>query len=256
MRRRAVLLIAVMGAVLVLASGVALAATRQCKTIDPNTGAGICYGTKEKDKLLGTDGHNIMYGKGKGDTLQGFGGADILYGQGGSDNLFGGPANDLLYPGPGNDTSDGGEGDDTYIVEANNWGKDIINASDTTDRVEFNDIGTDLTINLVSNPDLDEVKNADGKSTINWSNNVINRVRSDNNGDDTIHGNPAANIIFNRYGKGSDTISAGGGSDYIDVQDGDGDDTVDCGGIVVPDNDEVYYDTGDTVTNCERLHPR
>lgn len=248
-RGRAILLLIVMAAALVLSSSVALAVTKHCKT-DLN-----CNGTKERDKLLGTDGSNFMYGKGSGDTLKGFGGSDILYGLGGSDKLFGGASNDLLYPGPGNDTSDGGEGEDYYIIEARNWGKDTINDPDTTNHLEFKDLGTDLTINLVSDPNRDEVSNAGGTktvNTINWPNNVISYIRNDNNGTDTIEGNPAANVIFNGFGKGRDWVYAGGGNDYIDVRDGDPDDHVDCGGILFPDNDEVHYDTGDVIdNNCE-----
>ncbi len=172
LKSRVILLLVVMGAALVLASGVALAVTRQCKTIDPVTGAGTCFGTKERDKLLGTEGHNIMYAKGSGDTLEGFGGSDILYGQKGKDKVIGGFGNDLLYPGPGNDTSDGSVGTDHYIIEADNWGKDTISISDTAaadarDHLEFEDIGTQLTINLAANPNQDEVTNAAGTSTIN-----------------------------------------------------------------------------------------
>ena len=45
---------------------------------------------------------------------------------------------------------------------------------------------------------------------------------------------------------GNDNISGGDG-DYIDVQDGLSGDTVDCG----DGNDTVFFDSGDTVLNCE-----
>jgi Ca2+-binding RTX toxin-like protein len=267
MSRRAIVVLLVTTAALVLSSGIALAVTRQCKTIDPNTGAGTCFGTKERDKLLGTDGHNIMFGKGSGDTLEGFGGGDILYGQGGGDKVIGGFGNDLLYPGPGNDLSDGSLGEDHYIIEADKWGKDTISISDTAaadlpDHLEFQDVGTQLTINLASNPNQDEVTNAAGTSTINWPDNDITILRSDNSGDDTVNGTPAADVIFLGFGEGGiDIVSAGGGNDFVDVRDGDPFDTVDCGDSLSPPGDEVHYDAptqfslGDSVTRCEELHP-
>ena len=43
------------------------------------------------------------------------------------------------------------------------------------------------------------------------------------------------------------TNISGGDGDYIDVQDGLSGDTVDCG----DGNDTVFFDSGDTVLNCE-----
>lgn len=95
-RRRTTILLAVMGISLVLSSGVALAATIQCETYDPNTNTGICYGTQKADTLKGTDGKDIMIGRRGGDTLEGFGGDDILDGRSGRDKLLGGPGDDLF----------------------------------------------------------------------------------------------------------------------------------------------------------------
>lgn len=213
-------------AALALSSGVALAVTRQCKTGVP------CYGTKERDLMKGSAGNDSMYGKGSGDTLKGFGGSDILRGQGRSDRLFGGSGGDFLYPGPGNDASEGG-GDamDRYLFEAvdNKWGRDTItdtadsdNDPSTGNTVQFYDLSTQLTIALVSDPLSPEVKNASGKSTVNWSNNAIDRVYSESKGDDTIYGNSAANGLITRGG--DDDVHAGAGNDYIDVRDNaDGD---------------------------------
>ena len=83
--RRAILLLAAMGAAMVLASGVALAVTKQCKTYDAFTNKGICYGTNERDTLRGTDGVNVMYAKFGGDRLYGFGSQDHMHGQGDND---------------------------------------------------------------------------------------------------------------------------------------------------------------------------
>lgn len=264
MRRRAILLLMAMAAALALSTGAALAVTKQCKTIDPNTGKGVCFGTKERDRLLGTEGHNIMFGRANSDTLKGGGGVDILHGDKGNDRLFGGGSpNDLLYGGPGNDVSDGGEGDDSYVFDANEWGKDTINDSGATaNQLHFgNTLNTGLTINLLSEDASPEVTNTAGTSTINWPINIIYFVRTDNDGNDTITGNAAANIINTWAGGGSDFVSTKGGDDYIDVRDRAGDDTVDCGEDISAfdlDRDEVHYDAGDvlvTPSHCESKHP-
>ena len=53
-----------------------------------------CFGTKQADTLNGSEGSDLMYGKGRGDTPNGFGSPDYLYGQGGADKLFGSPGAD------------------------------------------------------------------------------------------------------------------------------------------------------------------
>jgi len=91
--RRAILLLTLIGATLLAASGLALAVT---KTGGPGS-----------DILRGTDGR---------DLLDGNGGDDILYGRGGNDNspqlfttgeveggLIGGFGDDVIYGGTGND---------------------------------------------------------------------------------------------------------------------------------------------------------
>ena len=93
--RSTALLVAVVAACLVLASGVALAVNR--------------VGTNGPDVLKGTDGE---------DNLLGLGGQDDLFGKGGSDNLVGGPGKDNVLggderrPGGGDKNLAGGEGND------------------------------------------------------------------------------------------------------------------------------------------------
>src|SRR5215211_5772271 len=104
--RKTVLLLALISLGVLLASGIALAAT-----------------------FTGNDGDNVISGGSSDDTIDGKGGADALYGKGGKDTLYGAPGND--HPEPklhdkdtnpylsagmrgcaGNDTIDGQEGDD------------------------------------------------------------------------------------------------------------------------------------------------
>ena len=268
--RRATLLLASMTLAVLLASGVALAVTKQCKDYDPNTNAGICYGTKYRDTLKGTENSNKMYARGKGDTLKGFGSDDYLFGQGGNDKLFGGESNDELYGGPGSDTLDGGDtsadptgGDpDVYIFEADNWGRDTItdgafwhNVSGPGNQMTFDASVTEaLTINLIPDSTQPEVTNTSGTSTVNFNEDlaVIDKVSNYGSGDDNITGNVNGNVIISHGG--SDDILAGEGYDDINVDDGASGDTVDCGEQEdgLSDPDEVHYDEGDTVaTNCE-----
>ena len=113
--RRTVLLLTVVAACLVMASGVALAVNK--------------VGTNGNDVLKGTDGE---------DNLLGLGGQDDIFGRGGSDNLVGGAGKDnvlatdkegrpgrgdkTLVGGPGNDVVIGGKGSDHIVgAEGNDY---------------------------------------------------------------------------------------------------------------------------------------
>jgi Ca2+-binding RTX toxin-like protein len=122
--RRTVLLLASTSIAVLLACGVALAAT-----------------------FTGNDLDNVIYGGSTADTIDGKGGADALYGKGGNDTLYGGPGNDnpatSLYDnvtnsyvgagvrgGGGADKIEGQEGDD-YIE--GNAGRDTVNDTSPND---------------------------------------------------------------------------------------------------------------------------
>jgi len=162
-----------------------------------------------------------MFGRGGGDILRGFGDWDHLHGEQGNDRLY------------------GGEDGDSYFFSSNNW-------------VRFSrDLTTSLTISLVlDSGSVPEVTNAAGTSTVNWSANVIDNVSNRGSGNDSIVGNNVTDWIISSGG--NDTISTGEGDDLIEVQDGAGGDSVDCGENP-GDDDAVFYDTGDTLTNCETL---
>ncbi len=111
--RRAILLLTVMAAALVLASGVALAVTK----IGTN-GHDVLKGTDGKDNLLGLGGQDDIFGKGGSDNLVGGPGKDNVLGgderrpRGGDKNLVGGDGNDAVFTGKGSDNAVGGEGND------------------------------------------------------------------------------------------------------------------------------------------------
>jgi hypothetical protein len=160
--RKTVLLLGSMALALLLASGIALAAT-----IDCTAGRG-CLGTDDRDtlngsvehddmdarqasdKLFGNDGHDWMSGDTYGpadsstdgdDRVFGGAGYDGLAGYGGSDLLSGGDGRDYIYAvenskNPGEDTVK--DGRDNDFIDAIDKTKDTIDCgSGTKDRVFY-----------------------------------------------------------------------------------------------------------------------
>ena len=121
--RRTTMLLAVVVAVLLLASGTALALNNiRCD-------GGTCQGTNQKDKMVGSAKHDTMYGKKRSDVMLGGGAGDTMYGGYGGDEIEGGPGPDTIDGDAGNDTiyADDGEvdsiscglgDDDTAYVDA------------------------------------------------------------------------------------------------------------------------------------------
>ncbi len=111
--RRVILLLAVMAATLVVASGVALAVTK-IGTNGPDT----LRGTNGSDNLLGKGGNDVLYALAGNDDLQGGEGKDWVLGgnerrlQGGDKNLLGGSGNDGVIGGEGSDDLTGDSGND------------------------------------------------------------------------------------------------------------------------------------------------
>lgn len=131
-KRRAVLLLIVMAAALVLASsGVALAKIVSC-TKDP------CLGTKKADRIFGTANSETIKGLGGDDDIEGRDGNDTIYGGGGSDHrLASMGGQDLVLGGPGNDFIDSLFGDslDGLDDSYGNDGNDTIKGGIGTDRI-------------------------------------------------------------------------------------------------------------------------
>jgi Ca2+-binding RTX toxin-like protein len=111
--RRLVLMLAVMAAALVLASGMALALSK-IGTNGPDT----LRGTNANDDLLGMDGNDNLFALDGMDNLLGGAGRDNVWGGnerrpgGGDKNLAGGSGNDAVLGGTGSDSILGGPGND------------------------------------------------------------------------------------------------------------------------------------------------
>lgn len=158
MKRRAILLMAAIGATLIVASGVALAESVRCDAAPP------CYGTPELDEIWGTASGETIYALGGPDGAYAGGGADTVYGAEGNDiNLLGEEGNDTVYGGSGKDKIDAisddtlGSVDHSYGGGGNDWiaavdgNLDIVNCGKGTDEVIYD-------------ADLDTVKGCENKN--------------------------------------------------------------------------------------------
>jgi Ca2+-binding RTX toxin-like protein len=133
--RKTVLVLAVMASALVVASGVAWAATIEC----PNRSGNLCVGTKNNDTMTGTA---------SADDMKGRKGKDRMSALGGNDTISGGPGTDVVRGGLGNDTISGDNGRDRLF---GNEGSDRINtAGEFSDEV---DCGPDTDSAVVDSSD-------------------------------------------------------------------------------------------------------
>ena len=232
---RRILLLAAMAVALVLASGVALAATPiACQS-------GVrCDGTTGDDEMTGASGTNYFYANAGNDTLRGLGSFDDLRGE------------------AGNDILDGGGGNDQYNFYEDNWGIDRISgdSSGSEDWLIFHRSQTAgaLTIDLVPSPDRAEVTS--GTNKINIASTVVIEWVQGGLDNDIIKGNGADNYLQGR--DLNDRLSGRGGGDHLvgdtavfsDVGDdnlngGAGQDTLDGG----PGNDTLTGGPGQDTLN-------
>jgi hypothetical protein len=122
--RRVILLLTMMAATLVVASGVALAVNK--------------IGTNGPDTLKGTNGADNLLGKGANDVLFSLAGKDTLLGEQGKDWVLGGneqrPLGGVknLVGGPGNDGVLGGKDSDNVT---GNSGNDFVNGDFGPDKI-------------------------------------------------------------------------------------------------------------------------
>ena len=70
-------------------------------------------GTSADEVIFGTDGADVIRGRGGNDTICGAGGADVIEGNFGNDWINGGGGADEIRGGAGHDTIQGGDGNDT-----------------------------------------------------------------------------------------------------------------------------------------------
>jgi Ca2+-binding RTX toxin-like protein len=111
MKKRIMVAMGLMAALLVVAAGVAWAATVNCQVGEP------CVGTDDPDRLNGTDQRDNMRARQDDDLLRDLSGADIMHGDhppvqdsttDGDDELFGNNGEDSLAGLGGSDLLKGG----------------------------------------------------------------------------------------------------------------------------------------------------
>ena len=128
-KNRAIGLLTTMAVVLVVGSGVALAATTIHCPNDTSSGSPVtglfCNGTSLADTMVGSELRDYMFGKGANDTMHGYGADDNLQGDKGSDHLYGDAGSDSFlwggtfdgaantFPDNSDDYVHGGSGADT-----------------------------------------------------------------------------------------------------------------------------------------------
>src|ERR671911_2175469 len=220
--RKTLLLLTTMALALLVAGGVALAATVTCQV-------GVtCNGTSSDDTITGTTSN---------DTINGLGGNDTISALDGIDKIDGGTQND---------TMDGGAANDSYRF-SNNFGVDSISADsagvDTIDFSRFttsgvgfgltgptacpptqplcialggnfieNLIGTGFTDSLTGNPSKNQITSGDGGS---WDPNTGN-VTSNESMDGLASADTYKGYAPGGQANGVDLIRDTGGSTNID----------------------------------------
>jgi Ca2+-binding RTX toxin-like protein len=132
--RKTILVLTSVALAMVVAGGVAWAATIQCPNATTPSGNPFCEGTNDPDTMHGTAQGDAMSGKAAGDTIYGYRGMDGIRGGEGPDTIYGGRGNegtragaihgdegpDKIYGGPGADEIEA-SGDDP---DGSFWGQE------------------------------------------------------------------------------------------------------------------------------------
>ena len=139
------LVLLAMGTALLMAGGVAWAATFTCDQVgDRDPDPGQCQGTNRADQIQGTDNPEEIRALAGDDFVIGQDGNDELYGDEGNDIVDGYEGNDTIYGGPDND----GSASDTSFFVANLEGQEDSDTvyggegSDWIDAAAFDTLGS------------------------------------------------------------------------------------------------------------------
>ncbi len=196
------------------------------------------------EHVVGSDAADTLTGGAGDETLEGLGGDDHLNGAGGSDTLDGGAGADTLDGGADPDTLIGGVGADTLIGGA---GTDALSGGDGADTASYAERATPVTVTL------DGLAN-DGGAGENDAVAADIENATGGDGNDTLTGNPGANVLTGGAGddtldgqSGPDEIHAGAGNDTVQARDGEAD-LVDCGDGPA---DNAATEAMDTRIGCE-----
>ncbi|SFC58204.1 calcium-binding protein [Tropicimonas isoalkanivorans] len=175
------------------------------------------------ERVIATDGQDVLRGSTRGETLIGRGdndlidgraGQDILYGGAGNDEIRGGGGDDRIHGGAGNDTLVGGRGTDTadysYAVPDGLRGElTAANFGGITVRLDFGTVTGSFGFDTLSQ--IENVYGTDGDDSITGSRRA--NVLSGAKGNDVLVGRGGADIFLT--GAGADRADGGGGDDRI-----------------------------------------
>ncbi len=182
--KRTLVLLAAMVALLIAASGAALAVNKVCPA--GSTQANPCLGTTGIDLLIGTFGADYIKGLAGNDKISGYAGAD---------------------------TTDGGGGSDTYSYKEG-WGIDTLIDSGGTDALNFSALATDEYNGVIANlrPEYgDTFVNGPNGERINLSSGTVVEKVTGSSKHDGIWTGGAANTLRPGPGTGGADLTDQGG---------------------------------------------
>ncbi|WP_424989957.1 hypothetical protein [Fluviibacterium sp. S390] len=203
-------------------------------------------GTDQTDRLFGTTGDNVFFGGAGDDEIYGIAGTNLLSGGTGADMLFGGTEidalsggddDDMLFGGKGDDKLNGGAGNDQIFVDS---AGDVVDGGTGTDRVRF-ETTLGLALNLALWNSVEEVSAEAGDDTLDGASVLTALTLFGREGNDTISGGFANDLLFG--GSGNDTITGGASTDQLFG--GSGADRMDGG----DESDFYVIDGFDTITD-------
>lgn len=196
--RRLALSLAAMAAAVLLASGIAIAAT-----LEGTNGDDTLNGTADIDTINGKDGNDTINGKDSADKLYGGSGVDTISGDRGGDTIEGGNGPDKLY------------GADAAQTIADN-GKHLIKGESGDDTV----VGGGGADELYGGGDKDTISGMDGGDTIYGGGgaDTIWAGPLEESDTDTVYGEDGDDTIYTANVPASrDVVSCGGGTDKVRV---------------------------------------
>ena len=229
--RRAALACLVVTAAILVASGVAWAATFRGND-NPNT----IEGTDEADTIYGEGGGDTLYGRGGSDEIRGGGGKDKVEGNADADRIYGGDDPDEIDGGDGIDYVEGNMGGDTINGEGDGDtlrggngvdtigggpGDDTMDGGDERDRANYGGSSDGVTVDLQAGEATGE-----GTDTLTSIADVTGSTHADDisghagnndldggSGDDTLSGRQDGDRVNGNLG--DDTIGGGPGNDNM-----------------------------------------
>lgn len=185
--------------------------------LDGRGGNDTIIGQQGNDTLDGGDGDDVLQGGQGADTLLGGAGGDNLTGNQGDDTIYGGDGGDAIVGNPGNDTLYGEGGDD--FLRGDNAdgltpGDDYIDAGSGFDRVTYYNTNNAVTVSLLlqgtpqaTGQGMDTLLNTEAISGSVFSDTLI--------GDDNDNWFFIGGAGVDHHTVTSDTISGNGGNDLI-----------------------------------------